>query len=386
MERGRQQRLVRQFFDMRSNRSAPLADDLYRMPANRYVDPCELARERDGLFRSGPVFVGLSGDVRSPGDYVTTEICGLPVVVVRGDDGVVRGLVNACRHRGAPVFESRGHVDRSAVTCPFHAWVYDLRGRLLGQPGSDGGFRGCDRGDLGLRELPTSERHGLLHVTPCDAGTRAVCDAPHDPLHPTAAEDFESLGLATHVHVESRTRRIPLNWKLAMDTFLESYHIRVLHAASVGPYYFSSPSLFEDLGRVAMLAGVRSSISGLERVPAGEWTLLPHATVQYSLPPGGLLVHQIDHVETWTIRPGAVPSESVCTTSAYVPAGSGDAEVERCRRALDRLLAVTDQEDFAQGARVQKAMDGGALTELLFGRNEPALVHHHRVLDSLLGR
>jgi phenylpropionate dioxygenase-like ring-hydroxylating dioxygenase large terminal subunit len=383
VQEDRQRELLQRFFDMRENRRVPLAESVYRMPSDRYVDSAEAAAEQQCLFRERPLFIGLTGDVPHPGDYLTLEVAGLPVVLVRGEDGLPRALVNACRHRGAPVFEGRGNVGRRAVTCPFHGWVYDLRGCLLGQPQSDGGFAGCDRSTLSLPELVTTERHGMIFVAPLVRAAHPMGEP--DPLG-TAAEDLAAFELAGYRHIESRTRTISANWKLVMDSFLESYHIRSLHAASIGPYYFSAPSIFEDLGDVGLLIGVRSTAASQSEVPVAERRLLPHATVQYVLPPCGLLVHQLDHVETWTVLPGLTPDRCIATTSVHVPPQADDADVARARRNLLRLLAVTDAEDFDQATRIQRALAGGALPELLFGRNEPALVHFHRVLDRALAR
>lgn len=382
MRESRQAELVDRFFALREKGSTSLSDAVYRMPAGRYVDAAHAETERRRLFRSRPVFVCLSGEVPGPGDYLTADVAGCPVVVIRGADGVLRALVNACRHRGAPVFDGRGHMSRRAVTCPFHSWVYDQSGRLLGQPQSSEGFTGCDRAALSLHKLPVLERHGLVFVTPLDAG--GASDADIDPLGSAAAE-LAAFDLAGYRCVDSRTRTVPANWKLVMDSFLEAYHIRSLHADSIGPYYFSTPSLFEPFDDVGLLVGVRSTITELCDVTGPERRLLPHATIQYFLPPTGIVVHQIDHVESWTVSPGRTPHEAVCTTCAHVPAGANDDSVRRSRLSLDRLLAVTDEEDFPLTARIQQTLAGGALAELVFGRNEPALVHFHETLDRMIG-
>ena len=87
------------------------------------------------IYRRSPLAVALSCDVREPGDFDTVEIAQRPLLIVRGDDGVVRTFLNICRHRGAQVVDGCGHTRR--FTCPYHSWVYDTRGRLVGVPGRD---------------------------------------------------------------------------------------------------------------------------------------------------------------------------------------------------------------------------------------------------------
>ena len=113
--------------------------------------------EMEQVFRRSPLVVALSCDIRNPGDYDTLEIADRPILVVRGDDGVARTFLNVCRHRGAQVAEGCGHTRR--FTCPYHAWVYDTRGKIVGVPGRN------TFGELdvsALVELPTHERAGLV--------------------------------------------------------------------------------------------------------------------------------------------------------------------------------------------------------------------------------
>src|SRR5262245_33452248 len=129
--------------------SARLADDLDRgisLPASWYTDPAVLALEAERIFRRTWQYVGRADQLARPGDYVTGEAGGVPVVVVRGEGGL-RGFVNVCRHRRHLVMTGAGN--RKALQCPYHAWCYDLDGRLTAAPRADreGGF---DRAGLSL--------------------------------------------------------------------------------------------------------------------------------------------------------------------------------------------------------------------------------------------
>src|SRR3569833_2173788 len=104
-------------------RTTDLADALFRNKTVNYS-----CRERP--FRSMPVFMGLSTRLPKPGDYVTEDVAGMPVLLTRGADGQVRAFANICRHRGAPVASGCGNA--RAFTCPYHGWTYDSAGKLLG--------------------------------------------------------------------------------------------------------------------------------------------------------------------------------------------------------------------------------------------------------------
>ena len=128
------------------------AESQMKLPISVYQDPQRWASEMEQIFRRSPLVVALSCDLRQPGDFDTLEIADRPVLVIRGDDGVARAFLNVCRHRGAQVAEGCGRSRR--FTCPYHSWVYDTRGKLVGVPGKN------TFGELdvsGLVELPTHE-------------------------------------------------------------------------------------------------------------------------------------------------------------------------------------------------------------------------------------
>lgn len=380
MKRETDLELVRRFFRSRQLRTDDLADDVWRVPVAEYTSSDHLAREEQLLFRARPVVACLTADVPSPGDYVSFVCAGLPILVVRGEDGAVRAFVNSCRHRGARVAPAdRGHTQRCLV-CPYHAWTYELDGALRAQPGSVGGFAAVDSATLGLRPLAAAEGHGLVFVRP--GGTEPIDLAG---LLGGVEGDLDALGLAGYHHVESRSSVREMNWKLTIDTFLEAYHIFSLHRQSIAPDYFSSPALFDAFGPNSRYIGVRRSIAALEGRPEEDWSILPHATVHYVLVPNTLVVHQIDHIELWRVFPLGVGRTEIHTT-LYAPEAPTSEKAQRYwRKNLDAVLAVTGNEDFPQCEQMQADMAAGAVAELIFGRNEPALGHYHRSLRELQG-
>jgi phenylpropionate dioxygenase-like ring-hydroxylating dioxygenase large terminal subunit len=378
MDRNDDIALVRRFFALHETRADELAPAVYRQPAADYTSGDHLERERHSLFRGTPLLAGLSADIPETGDYLTVSGDGVPVVVVRGDDGVARAMVNTCRHRGARLVEGRGRAHR-CIVCPYHSWTYDLGGQLTAQPGAGPGFDGLDRADLGLRPVPVAEGHGLIFVRP---GSDEPIDL--DAVLCGLGPELDSYKLASYHHVETRTHTQAINWKLVVDTFLEAYHIFSLHKQSIAPHYFSRSTLFDPYGPHSRFIGLRRSILDLVGTPEESWSILPHATMHYVLAPNALLVHQMDHFELWRVFPLAV-DRSLVHTSLYAPSQPDDERAQRYwRKNLDILLQVTNTEDFPQCERIQAALAAGAIDTLFFGRNEPALAHFHRSLAAML--
>src|SRR5262245_53443384 len=144
-------------------RTTDLAETMFRNRVLAYSCRERAALERNRLFRDRPIFMGLSTRLAKPGDYLTEDVAGMPVLMTRGADGEVRAFANICRHRGAPVAQGCGSA--RAFVCPYHGWTYDLAGKLPGTT-DKAGFAGIDLATHGLVRLPAGERHGMLFVRP----------------------------------------------------------------------------------------------------------------------------------------------------------------------------------------------------------------------------
>jgi len=173
VELTRQRELLERIIGFQNSGSDPMADAVMTQPADRYVRADHFQREQSVLFSSLPLVVGASDDVRSPGDFFADDLSGRPLLIVRGDDGVLRGFHNSCGHRGASV-ESRDTGCSRRFTCPYHAWSYDNLGVLVSIPNDDG-FADLDRSTRSLVELPVEERHGLVWAVP-NAGPNETID------------------------------------------------------------------------------------------------------------------------------------------------------------------------------------------------------------------
>jgi phenylpropionate dioxygenase-like ring-hydroxylating dioxygenase large terminal subunit len=380
MDRERERELLRRLGEPGAPRPGPLAARSARNAASAYTCPERFARERSALFRGLPNLVALSAECASPGDYVTADLGGVPVAVVRQPDGGLRGFVNACRHRGAPLLAGAGALARG-IACPYHGWQYALDGSLRQRPGAESGFDDAPKERLGLHAVAVAEAHGLVFA--CAAEGPLDVDAA---LHGAEAE-LAAYGLAGYVPIETRAHEQPFNWKLVVDTFAEAYHIPFLHQASIAPHYYGDRWLFDAYGPHARFVGLRKSVAAeLEKPDESDRRLLPHATTQYLLLPNAVLCHQIDHVELWRLEPLAVDRTRV-STSVFAPRPpQSEKEHAYWVKNLDVLLAVTQGEDFPLMARIQQNLASGALPEVVYGRNEPALAHFHASVDTLLAR
>lgn len=203
------------------------------IPSSWYVDPQLFAVERRHVF-SGWQAVGRTDQLERPGSFLTADLAGEPVLVLRGEDGELRAFFNVCRHRAAPLLtQPQGTV--SKLRCRYHGWTYDLAGRLRGTPEFDGVADFC-REENGLVPMPVATWGPLVWVQPHPG----PADQPLDAFLAPLTERTRGLGLDKLRFVERRTYDLACNWKVYVDNYLDGgYHINTVHPGLAGVLDYS---------------------------------------------------------------------------------------------------------------------------------------------------
>lgn len=375
--------LMRRVFSHIDAGTTDVAASVCRHPVSRYSSPAWLAREKKSLFRQLPLLMGLSCQIPWPGDHFTDDHSGISILVVRGNDHRVRAFHNVCRHRGARLADGCGHL--RTFTCPYHGWTYGLDGELRGIPDMRS-FPGTDRSTQRLVELPAAERNGMLWVCPTVSTDAPEVDAER---HLGALDaEFAAFGLAGYHHYQTREIRRRMNWKLAIDTFLESYHFAVLHRNTVAPLFYSNLCVFDPFGPHLRELLPRRSMESQRAVPENEWNLIAHNTIVYVLFPNTVFVMQVDHVETWRVYPlNDKVDECVMYLDFYTPNPiDSDSARGHWARNMDLTIRTVCEEDFPTCEGMQRGFDSGAQTHLTYGLNEPALAHFERTVEEVVGQ
>jgi choline monooxygenase len=201
--------------------NAPLAE-ASTIPAAWYVDTRVADLETKTVFSKTWQMVGRTEQVEKPGQFVTATVAGEPIVVVRGNDGMLRGFYNVCRHHAAAVAtEPCGQA--SILRCPYHGWNYGLDGSLKGMPEFDG-VRNFDRQQNGLVPVKTDiwEKFVFVNLDP-EA-------APLQDFLGGFVRRVAPLGVSKLHYFDSRSYDIHCNWKVFVDNYLDGgYHVPHLH-------------------------------------------------------------------------------------------------------------------------------------------------------------
>ena len=351
-------------------------------PTSVYTDPDLAAREWAEFFTSHPQVIGCTGDLPEPNSFFTLRDLGVPMLATRDSQGRFRAFINSCRHRGAVVEErDRGTTRRFA--CPFHNWTYDTGGALVGVPHSDQ-FGDIDLECHGLVELPADEKYGLLFVHPQVDGTIDVDELLGDEL----AEELASWRFDEFAYLGNDTYEVACNWKLAMDTFGETYHFNTLHQNTLVDEFYGNIQAYDTFGRNHRMLLVKRSIDSLRGLPEDEWDITTATLPGYWLFPNAQLLPYAQVCFLVRAYPDpADPRRHTSRITFYVrPELIKDDDL---RSTLDfmarRFGNIIRDEDYAASVSQQVTADSGRLDHVVFGRNEPALHHYHNTYRAALG-
>ena len=168
------------------------------------------------------------------GDYMLVDLGSESLIMVRTPAGVVRALLNVCRHRGSRICSERsGKIASGRLTCPYHAWTYDLDGRLLAAREMAESFR---RADASLKSFPVQIIEGLIFTTfaqdPLELGVAAQALARSAGVH----------GWADAKVAHRELYSIRANWKLAVENYMECYHCIPAHPEFAKRHVFARPA------------------------------------------------------------------------------------------------------------------------------------------------
>ena len=364
------------------------AGGLMRQPTTTYTDPAQAEREWKEWFLGMPQCIGLSGDLAEPGAFVTVNDLGIPMLATRDADGTFRAFVNACRHRGA-IVETEPRGTKRRFTCPFHAWSYDTSGQLAGMPKPDQ-FGEIDASCTGLRPLPAEERHGLLFVHPDPDGSIDLDDL----LGGWFNEEFPTWRFDTMVPINHDAYDTACNWKLAMDTFGETYHFSSLHKDTLFNTFHGNVQCYDDDGHLHRMILCRREIDEMRHQPEDEWDITVAALPVYWLFPNVIIMPF--RFGCFLVRaypkPGD-PGRHVSRIDFYMKQELADADGPDAAEINEFIATVAQgfagiirDEDYVMGASQQASANSGALDEIVFGRNEPALHHYHQTYARKLGQ
>jgi phenylpropionate dioxygenase-like ring-hydroxylating dioxygenase large terminal subunit len=345
--------------------------------ADAYTDPKWFDVDQRAIFARTWQWLCHVEKLREPGSYVTGRVAGMPIVAVRDEAGTLRAFYNVCKHRAHELLSGSGV--RRSIVCPYHAWNFDLTGRLR-RARNTGGMPGFDTSTVCLDRIQVTEFGGMVYVN---------LDPEAAPL-PEQAGDLEAEIEARAPDVTKLTlaRRltydIASNWKNVVDNFLECYHCHVAHKdfvslVDMSTYKVTTYGIYSShMAQAGKTENSAYNVSGATVTEHAVWWLWPNTCLLRYPGRGNFMVLQI-------IPDG--PERTREIWDFYLETAEPDEGELDSIRYIDEVLQM---EDIALVESVQRGMRTPAFTQgkIVYdpggsGLSEHAIHHFHGlVLDA----
>lgn len=349
-------------------------------PVSHYLSEDRFALEREKLFMRQPHAVAHVSELPEPGSFMRRELFGQPILLTRDKQGDIRAFLNVCRHRGAQLVAEESGCQHK-FSCPYHAWTYSSAGKLLAAPHFKEGFPGREKGDFGLTALPCKQAFGFIWVVPT-VGLEAPLEGYLDEM----AEELAELEIASLDIAAEDTIICDANWKILIEGGIESYHFKIAHRDTIGPYFEDNLSSYQCFGSHMRSVLPRASMSEVfPDLPQDQWRLRDHANVIYTMFPTSQMLVQQDHL-IWIRSTPLSAGKTELRLATMVPRagpygeGKGQAYWERNHA----ITMTTLREDFEIGEGIQRGLASGANSELNFGRFEGALEAFNTLVNDMV--
>ncbi len=362
--------VIDRIFGHIDNKTTDLGEEVWREPVENYQSQERFDAEI-ALLKRLPVPFCPSAALPEKGSYIARKAAGTPLLVTRGEDGVVRAFLNSCRHRGMPVAKDSGCA--RAFVCPYHAWTYGLDGHLKHIPGEDG-FPDVDPKDHGLVEVSAFEKGGLVYVN--QEGSISETDLEAMPDFFTPEQSLFDFGDFTDNS----------NWKLAAETSMEGYHIKALHNKSFYPYGLDNINIVETFGPNSRIIFPFRRIEKLRNIPRDERRIDGMITDVYQIFPNAHVSKLSSHSALIILEPVSPTEVQYVLYRVTNEKGDGiKTSQEDAKRDANFISDSGLDEDRDAAKAIQQSLATNANEHLIFGKFEKAIVHFHSNLKEHLG-
>lgn len=354
-------------------------------PARVYTDPTWFAAEMERIFAAMWIAAGRVDQLSAPGDFVRRDVAGASVLIVRDRAGVVRAFHNVCRHRGTELCDTPGGQFAGSIQCPYHAWTYDLDGRLIGAPLMDG-VDGFSRDDYPLHPVTCEVWDGHIFInlsaTPPPLATQ-LADLP---------SRFAAWSMADLRSVRRIDYDIRANWKLIVQNYNECLHCPVIHPLlNRMHHYLGADNVPSTETYCGGAMGFNEGVETLSTDGKRRRAVLPNLAADqrrivnyFAIYPNLLLTLHPDYMTTVTIWPQAIDRTALIAEWHFHPGEIAQPGFE-CDDAIE-FWDRTNREDWAISERAQRGIASRGYLPGPYSLRETQLWDFDRFIEARVGR
>ncbi len=362
------------------NGTTDQADGIMVKPVADYTDNEIISSEVNKIFYDHPVPIALSAEFKENNSYKATKVIDTPLLITRGEDGVVRTFINICKHRGAPVCPE-GTGKKSKFNCTYHGWMYNNTGNLVNIFKSDT-FGDIDKSKIKLTELFCEERSGFIWAClnpdiKYDLNKwMNGFDAELDDI------DLENWHLFKSIKING-----PM-WKICWDGYTDGYHHHMVHPETVGKNTIVNLIAHDTYGPHQRFAFGLKNIDELSDIEEKDWEPENHLRLIHSVfPNSSISAIQNEHCLVSIIFPSPDLQETI--TTQYIlclKEPKTKEEIKKAQEFAELSRAAIIDEDYPINFKIQESIHSKANTEFLFGKNEPIQQHYHNWIEKLCNK
>ncbi|HVW44872.1 MAG TPA: aromatic ring-hydroxylating dioxygenase subunit alpha [Amycolatopsis sp.] len=356
------------------NDTTDLAPSDLHVPISHFVSEERAAAERAAIKRV-PVIVAHGSEIATPGAFITREVLGIPLIIVRRSHETVAAYVNMCRHRGGRVeYEACG--SKRVFMCQYHGWTYSRDTGELRHVPYEEFFDPIDHQAGGLNTVRAQEAYGFVWID--FSGENDVIDY----LGPRAGRQLEAFSLEECEIFLDRSFTLDINWKIVLDGAIDVLHPKFLHPTGVGTLIETNTSAWESYGRHGQSFSPRRKMTKLVKADEpvdGLWKYIGSNMFIY---PNSMVIAAPDHVEFWAVWPDVDnPCRSTTNIRFLVRPGILDDDMRaRLNKSWSILEQAAGEEDWPMEQTIQENSKACPDGYYRYGRNEQSCQHLHRQL------
>jgi len=362
------------------NGTTDQADGIMVKPVADYIDNEIISSEVNKIFYDHPIPIALSAEFKENNSYKATKLIDTPLLITRGEDGVVRTFINICKHRGAPVCPE-GIGKKSKFNCTYHGWMYNNTGNLVNIFKSDT-FGDIDKSKIKLTELFCEERSGFIWAC-------LNPDIKYDLNKWMNGFDSEldDIDLKNWYLFKSIKINGPM-WKICWDGYTDGYHHHMVHPETVGKNTIVNLIAHDTYGPHQRFAFGLKNINELSDIEEKDWEPENHLRLIHSVfPNSSISAIQNQHCLVSIIFPSPDLQETI--TTQYIlclKEPKTKEEIKKAEEFAELSRAAIIDEDYPINFKIQESIHSKANTEFLFGKNEPIQQHYHNWIEKLCNK
>ena len=347
-----------------------------------YTDPVRFELERERVLARSWILAGRDGQVANPGDWMTFEGHGETIMITRQPDGSLAAFHNVCQHRGPAMVKEPHGCGARRFTCPYHGWVYDTTGKLVGVPERED-FNDEILKTVRAPKVAVDSWGGWVWINlASDEVERGEIAGLHDWIGSEIRVDLGQFRMEDMILHDVLEFDVPVSYKAIVDGFNEVYHVAQLHHVAGDKLKAFRGTSFHIVGQNYMCFVPRHE--ALDEL-AEQWDHHRHAICHYVVFPNTVFNCNPEHIQVFNPIPIDVDRTKFLCWQIIYPGDRADPEYDAYFRKMEKhweILKGVVGEDIEIYDQLERTKRSSGYTRHILSERECKIAHYHEQMDA----